>query len=288
MKIVDYIYSNSFLAESIRRLFISLKLYYPYNLNYMKKMRETKPKDMVDAQEFYSSNTDRIGAICSLLSDDKSVQTYSKLINMRQFYRKEDIPEHSYLDQYFPRDIKEFADNSTWGEETFVDCGAFNGDICVQYAKRAKTYKKIYAFEPDRRNSLQLINRNIANLEVVEAACSDIDGTIRFCESEQSGGSHITEDAQNSNEVPCVKLDSVITDRVDFIKMDIEGAEIHALKGAEQLIKKNHPKLAISIYHSNEDMLDIPEYIHSIVPEYRMYVRAHTMGIAETILYCVE
>ena len=69
--------------------------------------------------------------------------------------------------------------------------------------------------------------------------------------------------------------------------MDIEGAELPALQGAKNTIQKNKPKLAISIYHSNEDMLRLAEYIHGIVPEYKLYVRAHTMGIAETILYAV-
>ena len=67
--------------------------------------------------------------------------------------------------------------------------------------------------------------------------------------------------------------------------MDIEGSELSALKGAEDTIKKNKPKLAICIYHSNEDMLRIAEYVHEIVPEYKIFMRAHNMGIAENVLY---
>ena len=69
--------------------------------------------------------------------------------------------------------------------------------------------------------------------------------------------------------------------------MDIEGAELPALQGAEHIIKKNKPKLAISIYHSDEDMLRLAEYIHELVPEYRLFIRAHRPGIAETVLYAV-
>ena len=88
--------------------------------------------------------------------------------------------------------------------------------------------------------------------------------------------------------VPCCKIDSVIGQgKCDYIKMDIEGAEMNAIKGAKETIIKNKPKLAISIYHSNQDMIDIIEYVHQLVPEYRLYVRAHTMGIAETILYAL-
>ncbi len=254
----------------------------------MHKARRDLPQSMIAARNYYNANATQIDEICTWLSDDKSVRTFRKLVSLRQFYSIKDIPEHSYTDQYFPGDIMEFANNKTWREdEVFVDCGAFNGDICVQFAERAKKFGKIYAFEPDRRNVFQLRNRSISNIEIVEAACSNMDGIIKFCESDYSGGSHMVNESLNYIEVPCVKIDTVINDRVDFIKMDIEGAEMLALQGAQDTIKKYRPKLAISIYHSNEDMIDIPEYIHKLVPEYRLFVRAHTMGAAETVLYCV-
>ena len=91
-----------------------------------------------------------------------------------------------------------------------------------------------------------------------------------------------------SSEIEVTSLDDTITGKVSFIKMDIEGSEMDALKGAKETIQKNHPKLAICIYHSNEDMLRIPEFIHELVPEYELYIRAHTMGIAETVLYAID
>ena len=72
-----------------------------------------------------------------------------------------------------------------------------------------------------------------------------------------------------------------------FIKMDIEGAEMNALRGARTIIQKNKPKLAICIYHSDEDMLRLAEWIHETVPEYKLYVRQHSNCICETVLYAV-
>ncbi len=72
-----------------------------------------------------------------------------------------------------------------------------------------------------------------------------------------------------------------------FIKMDIEGAEWEALHGAEKTIVRNHPTLAICIYHSNEDMVRIIPYIHHLCPKYRLYVRQHSYGTSETVLYAV-
>ncbi len=72
-----------------------------------------------------------------------------------------------------------------------------------------------------------------------------------------------------------------------FIKMDIEGSELHALKGAYHTIKQNHPKLAICIYHSDEDMVEIPIWLYENFPDYKFYIRHYSYGITETVLYAV-
>lgn len=72
-----------------------------------------------------------------------------------------------------------------------------------------------------------------------------------------------------------------------WIKMDIEGAELDALQGACETIKRNHPKLTICIYHSEADMLRIIEYIYDLVPEYKIYIRHHSRSEVETVLYAV-
>ena len=69
--------------------------------------------------------------------------------------------------------------------------------------------------------------------------------------------------------------------------MDIEGAEMSALQGASEVIRKNRPKLTICIYHSDEDLFRIAEYVHELVPEYKLYIRHHSKSDVETVLYAV-
>jgi FkbM family methyltransferase len=83
-------------------------------------------------------------------------------------------------------------------------------------------------------------------------------------------------------------IDNVLKDEdISFIKMDIEGAEMSAIYGAEKTIKRCKPKLAICIYHSAEDLWRIPLYIKDMIPEYDIFIRHHTNMLIETVCYAI-
>jgi hypothetical protein len=98
--------------------------------------------------------------------------------------------------------------------------------------------------------------------------------------------SKIIESIEGNSSINTVKLDDALKDEpVSFIKMDVEGSESNALLGAEEIIKNLKPKLAISVYHKDDDLAKIPLLIHEIVPEYKFYLRHHTSAPVDTILY---
>lgn len=74
-------------------------------------------------------------------------------------------------------------------------------------------------------------------------------------------------------------------ERVTFIKMDIEGAELDALRGASQIIKEQKPKLAISVYHRDDDIVAIPKLLTGLRPDYKLYLRHYSLLLNETVLY---
>lgn len=95
-----------------------------------------------------------------------------------------------------------------------------------------------------------------------------------------------TIEPEDSNLVNTIKLDSIVgSDNVTFIKLDVEGAEKEALIGAEQCIKNNKPKLAISVYHNPDDFLEITDYLSNLVPDYKFVLRHYHSDCIETILY---
>ena len=288
MGIVSYLYSGTRLAENIRSILIVLGIQKMYNILNMKKLNKHPTPQMFYAREFYTANTKRIEAVKNMLADEESKTVFTKLIHMRQYYDTKDIPHYNYFNQYFPKDIIQCSKN-----EVFVDCGAFNGDTVKTFIKHCPDYGSVIAFEPDNENFLKL-NRNLKhkrNIHTVKAGVYNHTGYVNFIDGKGGGSTINNQQSTINNQQSCISVTTIDTyeecKKATFIKMDIEGAELPALQGAEHIIKKNKPKLAISIYHSDEDMLRLAEYIHKIVPEYKLYIRAHTMGIAETILYAV-
>jgi len=92
-----------------------------------------------------------------------------------------------------------------------------------------------------------------------------------------------------SSAMPTTTIDAAVArsnaPRVDFIKMDIEGSELSALRGAESTIRRWQPKLAISLYHRSEDFFSIPSWIDSLGIGYRLYLDHYSIHHEETVLY---
>jgi hypothetical protein len=87
----------------------------------------------------------------------------------------------------------------------------------------------------------------------------------------------------------CVSLDEAIpTFAPNLIKMDIEGAEIEAIKGAERIINEYHPGLAISVYHKPEHLWEIPLLMEHLIPNsYRYHLRSHGFNDFDIVLYAI-
>jgi FkbM family methyltransferase len=255
---------------------------------FIRKTDKRNSKDMKESQDFFTQNQDRVQRVLELLSDEKSKKVLNAVIKYRMY--KTPIPQSLYseYDQYFVSDIIRISQG-----EVFVDVGAYTGDTIQQFmdlARKQKVrYGKIIGFEPDEKN-YSLVSRYYGKKKgviLIKKGISIKEDTLFF--RVESATSHVVEDGNNADySIPVTNIDSVkVCSKATWIKMDIEGAEMDALHGAEETIKRNHPKLTICIYHSDEDILRIIEYIHELVPEYRLYVRHHSSNHVETVLYAI-
>ena len=238
---------------------------------------------------------EEIEVVCSYMADEQSKSNIRKIVEKRKMGVCDYSDIMSVGEEYFREDIFQWSSN-----EVYVDAGAFDGDSIVQFIKRNPNYKKIYAFEADRRNYELLRSSYIyqafkEKINIFNRGVWNQYETVNFAEGMETSSSAMSECALNMNEVSsidmqiksveCVPLDAVIPEEVTFIKMDIEGSEMRALSGARRIIMTCKPKLAICIYHKLDDLWRIPQYIHSLVPEYRFYVRHHSILYVDTVLY---
>jgi FkbM family methyltransferase len=187
--------------------------------------------------------------------------------------------------QYFPAGMFELTE-----DESYFDCGAFTGDTIATFLQATGgSYRQIWAAEPDRSNCEQLkryaTEKHLSNIEILPKGVYSATGRLPFQET-GSMLSMLSEHADGFVEVDTIDR---ITDGnpVTYLKMDVEGAELAALKGAEETIRRHRPILGISIYHRERDLIDIPRYIETLVPEYRFYFRVHKKLAIDTVLYAM-
>lgn len=193
------------------------------------------------------------------------------------------------LPQYFPEEVVERISEGA----TFIDCGAFTGDTVEEFRRQVKdNFKKIYAFEMDSVNFEELKNSHATKddrIMLINKGVSDKKTQVNYS---RSGCPSYVAGAPNSfnycaEVIPVDEMikEGEIKEKVSFVKMDIEGAEMDALRGMKEMIVRDKPVLAICVYHKSNDILEIPFYIHNLVPEYKMMLRHHSNTSAETVLY---
>jgi FkbM family methyltransferase len=168
--------------------------------------------------------------------------------------------------------------------EKFVDVGGFDGDTTLEFCTRYPDYQKVYMFEPSSKNMAAAKNRlkSFFNIDYFNFGLSDKEESLMFNES-QGSASNIQN--EGDVEIKVSMLDKLIQDEISFIKMDIEGWELNALKGASRHIVEDHPKLAVAVYHHATDFVDIPKFILSLNNNYKIYLRHYTQGWSETVMF---
>jgi FkbM family methyltransferase len=190
-------------------------------------------------------------------------------------------------DQYFADGIVQAS-----REEVFVDCGAFTGDTLIDVARRLGSWRAYHAFEPDPE-SFAALQAAVGRLPVGlaervylhQAATADRPYRAQFAatglaSAKLAGGGGF--------EVDCVAIDDVLAGELPtFVKMDIEGGEAAALTGANRSIRGAQPLLAISAYHKQADLWTLALQVHSVVPEYRLFLVPHAAEGFDTVLYAV-
>lgn len=181
--------------------------------------------------------------------------------------------------------------------DVIIDGGAYDGDTIRDFKLAGYNNLEIHSFEPDDNSYKKLIkekDNSCFKIFTVKKGLFDKDTTLRF--SSFSQDDHYDDGAKIDKNgdivIETTTIDSYCLQKniaPNFIKLDIEGSEIHALTGAKNIIQKYKPKLAICVYHEYDHLWTIYNLIKTINKDYKFYLgHHHANSFYETVLYAKQ
>jgi len=180
--------------------------------------------------------------------------------------------------------------------DTVLDVGGCWGDTALYFASLVGPTGKVYTFEFDPE-SLEILRANLSlnptlatRIEVVERALWDRSGEmLRFVQAGRCTSILDGDSRAGDLRASTITLDDFVRqagiDRLGFVKMDVEGAELKVLRGGRESLNSLAPKLAIAAYHNDDDLVRIPAEISSLEVDYRFYLRTFSPVEEETVLF---
>lgn len=223
-------------------------------------------------REFYNTHYDEIVKAYGLFSDDDSRNAYASIINYKLFGRM------SYLMNAYSTKDELYSEIKNEGIESFIDAGAYNGDTVREAIAYFPELKRITAVEPDPKNFKKLLkySETVENVEITAvnaAVWSSLgDGEFSSSGNRNSSISSTVSYQHKDTGVSLVTVDSLGVD-ADYVKYDVEGAELEALIGSHNTVISSRPTMLISLYHRSRDIFEIPNFIGERYPFYRMVLR---------------
>ena len=177
-----------------------------------------------------------------------------------------------------------------------IDAGGCFSDTGLYFAHEVGESGHVYTFEFIPSN-LAIMRKNFSLSENLNKRITIIEHPLWHKSKDplyymdQGSASFVSADRTNyaNEETYTISIDDLVEERhipnIDFIKVDIEGAELCALRGAVKTIRKFKPKLSIAIYHQIKDFDNIVCFISNLTLDYKFYLGHYTIFAQETILF---
>ena len=234
---------------------------------------------------------DQVQQAFELWEDDRSRAEYVDQVRLRLNADFDGLPQPVADRQYFPTNLFSWSEN-----EWLVDGGAYDGDsIRSVIDLHGHEFSHVLAIEPDALNFREL-ESTIASLpfelrckiRCVKAALGERPGTLYLTATGTAASAIAFEEINGSVAVDVETIDSLVDGAVPtFIKLDIEGFERAALRGARRVIEQHAPVLAICVYHKQNDLWEIPLMLHEWQKNYAFFLRPHNEEGWDLVCYAV-
>lgn len=223
-------------------------------------------------RELYNAHYDEIRAAYDALGDEDSRNAYASIITYKLTGKMKYI-----LNACSTKD-ELYAELSEREIKRVIDAGAYNGDTLKEAIAYFPLLECVTAIEPDPKNYKKLMKYvqtlETPRVDAINAAVwnSTGDGALMSSGNRNSSISSTSSYEHKDTEVSLVTLDSLGLSP-DYVKYDVEGAEMEALKGSRETILRSHPTLLVSLYHRSADIYEITNYLRREYPFYRILLR---------------
>jgi len=239
--------------------------------------------------EMLKSNIGKIESVYNKLGDDFSKETYKKIFLYLAGNESVIIPSLPYSQQYFAYDVYRKDD-----KETFIDCGAFKGDILKYFIENNQNrFCRYIAIEPDCDNVKAILDERLEKdirIVLLSNALSNKREKLYIRNYMGANSVIINDNTRDSDKrIAADTLDNIIVTQnlsPTFIKIDTEGYEEKILAGGDASLKLFNPVVSIAVYHKVSDLWQIPLYFIKTFPSNKFYLRSY-MNVNETVFYSV-
>lgn len=258
----------------------------------------------------------KIDEVYYLLADQKSKKTYlivwlagilhdEDLAYLFESEKEPIVEDENYIlhgisDSYYRKQVLpglyEMRYVTLEKGDIVLDIGAYKGDTAIIFAHRVGREGRVYSFEPVKASyNFLLENIRLNGLQdiviPVNKGCSDKSGLLRSVSSKFGAHWSFLSEDEEGEEVEVVSIDDFVEsnniDKLDFVKMDVEGWEYNVILGGQNTIKRLNPKVVMSLYHKSSDLLTLPLLMNRI-GNYNLYVRCNISGPYSIRLYCKQ
>ncbi|MEW5693501.1 MAG: FkbM family methyltransferase [Candidatus Hydrogenedentota bacterium] len=247
--------------------------------------------DSYTEEEFKKVST-YIKKVKDILLDNSDKQLYEMLMNHRRICSDKSMffKLYSWND---PKQYMEFINARTI--HTIIDAGVGDGLEIMKFLDKLPNIKYIYGFEPhfDMYKAGKFYSELsvLDNVKVYPLALWNESKNMKLAVGYMV--SKIVEESipsQKTIDIETITLDEFVRKegiKIDFIKIDTEGAERQVIEGSYKTLTEQRPQLAVCIYHSKEDMYVIPLKLSELLQDYILRIGHYSPIQIETVLYAI-
>lgn len=232
----------------------------------------------------YRTRSAEIAETFDLFADQRSREIYYEILVHRLDVDSSRLRTPAVDDHYLPPDLPAPATPMR-----VIDGGAFDGDTLRLLIGKGLALAAVAAFEPDSQNYRALcttaseLSGKIGEATLVPCGLSERTEMLTF---RPGGGSGSSLDERGTTHVQVVALDEILPSFAPtFLKLDIEGAEPAALRGARKLIARHQPRLAVCVYHEPEHLWTLPRLMKELNGSYKLALRYHQRNGFDVVAY---